>query len=289
MESPELMQPQVTPPSVLKLAVMSTDRQFDTNGIQTLQPASPAETSGLSPQVFPQPATGRPSPKGCTTDQLFEIVIEVARRFRTAKADVAEHKGYILRLKNDVFKVSFGSVGVHVPVTYKTEDGVPATKKMRWNEFCETQFCVSADWINRICGGKAEGRVASQAAKPESEKVLYKHGYQAAKAELQAPLKAAAEMQATLEGRLAELETENKKLHGTTGGRQQHGQVSGGKVVAKLEAQVEGLKEFADLATEAFEIINGDFGSRLMGNVDGNRLVAIAKKALAMKGKLKVC
>jgi hypothetical protein len=88
---------------------------------------------------------------------LFDIVIDVARRFRTAKEIVAEHRNYILRLKADVFKVRFGSFGVKVPVKCSPGNGRPQTRRMTWKEFCESQFGVTADWINRLCGGKAEG------------------------------------------------------------------------------------------------------------------------------------
>jgi hypothetical protein len=86
----------------------------------------------------------------------LEIVIDVAQRFRTAKEIVAEHRHYIMRLKTEVFKVRFGSKGVRVPVTYKTEEGIPKNREMLWNEFCETQFGVTAYWINTLCVGKAE-------------------------------------------------------------------------------------------------------------------------------------
>jgi hypothetical protein len=49
------------------------------------------------------------------------------------------------------------------------------------------------------------------------------------------------------------------------------------------------LKGFAMLAVEAFEIINGKYGERLMSNPEGKRLVELAKKAAAMKGKVKLC
>ena len=83
-------------------------------------PPRPDETFGASPQVSPCAKAAKPSPSECTHNQLLEIVIGVARRFGGAKEDVATHKEYILRLKNEVFKVSFGSVGVFVPVKYKT-------------------------------------------------------------------------------------------------------------------------------------------------------------------------
>lgn len=61
---------------------------------------------------------------------------------------------------------------------------------------------------------------------------------------------------------------------------------SNDKVVARLQAQFEKLKEMTDLAMQACEIIAGAFGGRLMAREDGKRLVDIAKKALAMRGKL---
>jgi len=134
--------------------------------------------------------------------------------------------------------------------------------------------------------GKAGG--LGQSAKPESEKALYKHGYQAGKAEVQKQLNAAAENESALAGRVADLEKENERLQGITDGLQKQLQESGDKTAVKHPSQVEMLKEFAKLAVEAFEIINGKYGERLMGNPEGKRLVEIAKKAAAMKGKVKV-
>jgi hypothetical protein len=151
------MQTQGTPPVVLHLGAMKAKYRTGKDGDLPLRPASPGETSGVTPQVSPKATSGKPSPKDCTTEQLFEIVIDVARKFRTAKEVVAEHRDYILRLKTNVFKVRFGSAGVKALVTCKTKAGLPAGRMMNWQEFCESQFGVSADWINRICGGKAEG------------------------------------------------------------------------------------------------------------------------------------
>src|SRR5271170_7226683 len=92
----------------------------------------PDETYGANPKVSPCAKAAKPSPRECTQAQLLEIVIGVARRFGGAKEDVATHKEYVLRLKNEVFKVSFGSVGVFVPVKYKTKEGKLFSKKMRW-------------------------------------------------------------------------------------------------------------------------------------------------------------
>jgi regulator of replication initiation timing len=247
----------------------------------------PNETYGVNPQVCAKAA--KPSPRECTQAQLLEIVIGVARRFGGAKADVATHKEYILRLKNEVFKVSFGSVGVFVPVKYKTKEGKLFSKKMRWKEFCKTQFGVSADWISRICGGKAESRGKSRATKPEPETAPYKHGYQAAKAEVQMQLNAAAEKQATLASRITALEKENEKLQRTAHQSQAQSQAGESKLASQLGKQLNDINDIETLAAEAFRIINGNFGQRLMGSPEGNRLVGIAKKAAAMKGRIKVC
>jgi hypothetical protein len=120
-------------------------------------PTSAAKkTSGGTPQVAPKATWGKLRPRDCTIEQLFEIVIAVARKSQTAKEVIAEHKAYIIRLKTEVFKVRFGSVGVKVVVRCKAGVGLPAGKKMGWKEFCKRQFGVSADWINRICGGEAK-------------------------------------------------------------------------------------------------------------------------------------
>jgi hypothetical protein len=160
---------------------------------------------------------------------------------------------------------------------------------MRWKEFCKTQFSVSADWINRICGGKAESPDPSRTAKPESETALYKHGYQAAKAEVQMQLNAAAEKQAALGSRIAVLEKENERLQRIAHQSQAQSQAGEGKPASNLGRRVEDINDIETLAAEAFRIINGNFGQRLMGSPEGNRLVGIAKKAAAMKGRIKVC
>jgi hypothetical protein len=113
-------------------------------------------------------------------------------------------------------------------------------------------------------------------------------GYEAEKKKMQAQLNAAAKKQASLAGRVADLEKENKRLHGVADKVQEQPKKGESKAVVSLQAQVEGLKEFAKLAVEAFEIINGKYGERLMGNPEGKRLVEIAKEAAAMKGKGKL-
>jgi DNA repair exonuclease SbcCD ATPase subunit len=143
---------------------------------------------------------------------------------------------------------------------------------------------------DKSAGGKV-GRAGGcrKRAKPESEKAPYKHGYQAAKAELQPQLKAAAERQDALGKRIAELEGDNKRLRGIADEVQQQLQESVDGAAANLPPQFERLKELAKLAAEAFRIINGRFGERLMGSPDGNRLVELAKKAAAIKWKGKTC
>jgi len=258
---------------------------MDAKPCPDLQPPSPAETCGVTPQVLQMSAPANPSPKDCTPQQLVEIVVAVAERFGAARETVAKHKDYILRLKTEVFKVSFGSVGVEVPVRHKTKGGVFTTEKMRWKEFCKTQFGVSADWVNRICGEKAEnGR-----RRPQSEKPLFKKGYQAGRAELHPKLKAAAEREAALGKRIAELEGDNQRLRGIADCVQQQFQEGVNQATASLPPQDENLKELAKLAAEAFRIVNGRFGERLMGSPEGSRLVELAKNAAAIKGRIKVC
>jgi DNA modification methylase len=157
MGNPQQIQTQVTPPAVLHPGTMNAKHRTGGGGDIPLSPAIPTKTYGVKPEVSRQASSVKLSPTDCTSEQLFEIVIDVAQRFRTAKEVVAEHRNYIQRLKTDVFKVRFGSMGIKVPVTCRTEEGLPAGRMMYWKEFCETQFGVSADWINRICNGKEEG------------------------------------------------------------------------------------------------------------------------------------
>lgn len=143
---------------------------------------------------------------------------------------------------------------------------------------------------DRSAGGR-DGRVGGRRrpSKPESETAPYRHGYQAAKAELQPQLKAAAERQDALGKRIAELEGENRRLRGIADEAQQQFQEGADGAAASLSPQLERLKELTKLATEAFRIINGKFGERLMGSPEGNRLVDLAKKAAAIKWKAKLC
>lgn len=141
----------------------------------------------------------------------------------------------------------------------------------------------------RVGGKDANVEDRGRSAKPESEAALYKHGYQAGKAEGQEQLNAAAGKVSALAGRVADLERENERLQGLARQLQEQPEKGEAKAVSKLRPQAEALKEFVDLAAEAFRIINGKYGERLMGNADGNRLVDIAKKAAAMKAKVKVC
>ncbi len=157
MGNPAQMQTQATPPSIVHAATKPKPRTA-TNGSVLSPTFGPPKTYGVTPKVFPLNPPTKPRPEQCTTEQLFEIVTDVARQFHTAKEVVAEHRDYILRLKTEVFKVRFGSLGVRVPVKLNAAGkGLPLARRMRWKEFCERQFGVTADWINRLCGGKADG------------------------------------------------------------------------------------------------------------------------------------
>lgn len=79
--------------------------------------------------------------------------------------------------------------------------------------------------------GKGEG--GGRAARPDSEKPLYRRGYVAGKAEMGAQVKAAAERQAALAGRVAELEKENEWLQGIAGGFQQQPREVGDKAAGR--------------------------------------------------------
>jgi len=189
------MQTQAMPPAVLNLAAMKAKHGTGTGRDRVLQEASPAQTYGVTPQVFPPAASEKPSARDCTVDQLFEIVLQVARGFRAAKDVVAEHRDYILRLKAEVFRVRFGSLGARVPVRCMAGGGLARIRKMTWKEFCESQFGVSADWINRLCGGKAGHAAPGGRGGPEPPRL---DGRQ--QAELVRSLVAANELAAALRG-----------------------------------------------------------------------------------------
>jgi len=175
MGTPAQLQTQTTPPAVLHAAAMKPRQRTGTIRDLPFPTVSPTQTHGVTPGVFPRFASGKPSAKDCTTEQLVEIVIDVAQRFRTAKEIVVEYKDYILRLRSDVFKVRLGSFGVKVPVKCRVGNGRHQTRRMRWAEFCETQFGVTADWIYRLCSGKAEATGNSAKAEkrgPELEAIL---------------------------------------------------------------------------------------------------------------------
>ena len=46
--------------------------------------------------------------------------------------------------------------------------------------------------------------------------------------------------------------------------------------------------EIADLSMEAFEIVNGNLGDRLIASDEGKRLVKIARKVIAMMAKVRI-
>jgi hypothetical protein len=100
---------------------------------------------------------------------------------------------------------------------------------------------------------------------------------------------ASAEKQAALASRIAALEKENEKLRRIAYQFHAQSQAGEGKPSGNLGKRVEDITDIETLAAEAFRIINGIFGQRLMGSPDGNRLVEIAKKAAAMKGRTKGC
>ena len=161
MGNPAQIQTQATPPAVLHAAAMKPKQR--TNRNLPLPTLGPTQTSRVTREVAVRFMSGKPRPKECTTRQLFDIVFEVAQRFRTAKEIVAQHKDYILRLKSEVFKVRFGSFGVRVPVKCRPVGDRPQARRMLWKEFCEEQFGVSADWIHSLCSGKAEATKNSPA------------------------------------------------------------------------------------------------------------------------------
>jgi hypothetical protein len=169
MGNPAQIQSQATRPTVVHAATKPKPRIATNRGVPS-PTFGPPKTYGVTPKVFPLNPPTKPRPEHCTTEQLFEIVIDVARRFCTAKDIVAEHKDYILRLKTDVFKVRFGSLGVRVPVKLNAHaKGLPLARRMHWKEFCERQFGVTADWVNRLCSGKADGTVPVDSAADENQ------------------------------------------------------------------------------------------------------------------------
>lgn len=151
MGNPAQMQSQATPPAVVH-GSMKSKPKMGTSRNPSLRTPAPISTSRLGLEVVSR----KPSPKDCSTQQLFDIVMDVARRFRTAKEIVAEHRDYIMRLKAEVFKVKFGWCGVRVAMKCSSECGCPHTRRLLWKEFCEEEFGVSPDWIQYLCGGGKE-------------------------------------------------------------------------------------------------------------------------------------
>ena len=99
MGTPAQVRTQSTPPAVLHKVAMRPNQQSDTPWGTPMTPFRPAQTCGVTPPVFPPAASAKVHAKDCTTDQLFEIEMDVARKCRTAKEIVAQHNDYILRLK----------------------------------------------------------------------------------------------------------------------------------------------------------------------------------------------
>jgi vacuolar-type H+-ATPase subunit I/STV1 len=135
-------------------------------------------------------------------------------------------------------------------------------------------------------GAKTTGH--RHVVKTDRENASYQHGYNAGKTEIQKQLDDDAEKQSAFGNRIADLERENERLQSVARELREQRYEDHDKAAVKLTPQVERLKEFAKLAVEAFEIINGKYGDRLIGNPEGNHLVDIAKKAAAMKGKVKL-
>ena len=108
--------------------------------------------------------------------------------------------------------------------------------------------------------------------------------HDAEETELEAQINAANERQVEFRKRIASLESENYQLARKV--QQLH--AGGGKATPKLVSQTEVLMEIADLSMEAFEIVNGNLGDRLIASDEGKRLVKIARKVIAMMAKVRI-
>ena len=133
-------------------------------------------------------------------------------------------------------------------------------------------------------GTDATPKTKQQAVKRVGDKPQCKEGDDAAKAKLQAQFNAAKEKHAELRKRIASLESDNHQLARKV--QQLH--AGNGKATPKLVSQTEVLMEIVDLSMEAFEIVNGNLGDRLMASAEGKRLVEIARKVIGMKAKLRI-
>ena len=133
-------------------------------------------------------------------------------------------------------------------------------------------------------GTDATPKTKQRAVNTVGAKPQCKEGHGAAKAKVEKQLSATKERHTELRKRIASLENENHKL----ARKVQQLQTGDGKATPRLVSQREVLMEIADLSMQAFEIVNGNLGDRLMASAEGKRVIDIAKKVIAMKGKLKI-
>jgi hypothetical protein len=106
------------------------------------------ETNEFKPPVSLPRLNEIPPANCCDREQLFIVTFRVAENFRSGKECVEQHREYIIRLKTEVFQVSFGSKGESVLVKNPYDES--QNRKMYWSDFCEIFFQITADWLSRI-------------------------------------------------------------------------------------------------------------------------------------------
>jgi hypothetical protein len=102
-----------------------------------------------------------------TSDAVIAKVLVIAKDFRTAKRLVEDNKHVILKLR-EMFGVSQGSAGKKLDI-----EG----NQIYWETFVTSYFGCTTRWMNELLGVKKE--VPETATKPDSEKPLWKKGFQA--------------------------------------------------------------------------------------------------------------
>jgi hypothetical protein len=250
-------QAEATEPTVAGLGVTTADLQIDTNAGLALQPTTPVQP--VRSLVVPK----SPSPKLANQFASFDAERTKEAYTHLSNEIRARSASFVCELNTAV-----GSWDEMTPYLSEMQALLSQRGKKRQAVLREAGLPTWTEWFenfkkglglrislravqNKLAklrdrnaagtGGKTKS--PTKHAKPESKTAPYKHGYQAAKGEMADELKAAAERNVELGKRVAELESENQKLHEIDQELQEQLKKSRDKAATKLPPQVEKLKE----------------------------------------------
>jgi hypothetical protein len=134
-----------------------------------------------------------------TSDVVIAKVLVIAKEFRTAKKLVEDNKHVILKLR-EMFGVSQGSAGKKLDI-----EG----EQIYWKTFVTSYFGCTTRWMNELLGVTKE----ALAAKPDSEKPLWKKGRESTPGHEDIQTAIEKGINGKYEGKIVELE---KKLEGSS-------------------------------------------------------------------------